>query len=102
MVRREELVGRWIHSHEEDTGDVKVFRPSTFAFPPSRGREALELKPDGSSVVRSPGPTDVPEDRSGRWELEGRTLRLGGAGEGDPARSIQVIAAEPDKLVVKE
>jgi hypothetical protein len=97
MISREVLVGHWVHSHEEDSGDLRVFRPKSFEFPPSRGREELELKADGRSVVHSPGPVDVPEEAAGTWELEGETLRLAAGGA---ERSMRVVAAEPERLVV--
>jgi hypothetical protein len=99
MISREGLVGHWVHSHEEDSGELKVFRPRSFQFPPSRGREELELKADGSSVVHSPGPVDVPEEAAGTWELEGETLRLD---TGGAQRSMQIDVAEPERLVVNE
>jgi hypothetical protein len=45
-IERAQVEGRWVHSHEEDTDDETVFRAadSGYAFPPSRGREALELR----------------------------------------------------------
>ena len=43
MIDPEQVAGRWVHSHEEDSGDELVFRPAGYAFPPSRGREALTL-----------------------------------------------------------
>jgi hypothetical protein len=97
MISREGLVGHWVHSHEEDSGDLRVFRPRSFQFPPSRGREELELKADGSSVVHSPGPVDVPEETAGTWELDRETLRLAAGGA---ERSMRIVAAEPEKLVV--
>jgi hypothetical protein len=97
MISREGLVGHWVHSHEEDSGELKVFRLRSFQFPPSRGREELELKADGSTVVHSPGPVDVPEEAAGTWELEGETLRLA---TGGAERSMRVVAAGPERLVV--
>ena len=32
----------WIRSREEDTGDIEVYRPEGFAFPPSFGRDGFE------------------------------------------------------------
>jgi hypothetical protein len=97
MANPESLVGHWVHSHEEDLGDLKVFRPTSFEFPPSRGREEFELRPDGSAVVRSPGPVDVPVEGGGTWKLEGETLWLT---TDDGERSLRVVDAEPGKLVV--
>jgi hypothetical protein len=42
------FVGSWSHSHEEDGEGVEVFRPVDYDFPPSRGRETMTLRPDGT------------------------------------------------------
>src|SRR3954453_5706680 len=42
------LAGQWMHSFEEDHGDVVVYRPATHDFPRARGRDGLEFAPDGS------------------------------------------------------
>lgn len=34
----QEIFKHWVHSHEDDTKDIKVFRPVDYKFPPSRGR----------------------------------------------------------------
>ena len=102
-ISREALLGRWAHSHEEDDAAGKVFRREGFAFPPSRGREAFELKPDGTCLLGQPGPADVPEGQPGTWKLDGTTLRLEwGEGAGGAARSLEIVAVEPDRLLVRE
>ena len=96
MVERDRLAGRWVHSHEEDPDDEMVFRSADYAFPPSRGREAIELRADGSYAGTVPGPVDkpVPGDE-GEWTLEdGERLRLGD-------RVLEVVAAEPGVLRVR-
>ena len=98
MIERDRLAGRWVHSHEEDTDEEMVFRSadSGYAFPPSRGREALELNPDGSYGGTVPGPVDKPEERSGEWTLEeGNRLVLGD-------RVLEVTSAEGDVLRVRK
>jgi hypothetical protein len=94
------LHGHWVHSHEEDTEDEMVFRPGSHRFPPARGRLAFELRPDGSYVERSPGPVDVPVERTGWWSLEGDRLVLGGEGD-RPGHAWQVTAVEGDRLTVR-
>ena len=37
----------WIHSYEEDTEDVRVYRPRSYDFPLSRGRTGFEIKKNG-------------------------------------------------------
>ena len=99
MVEPERLQGRWLHSHEEDTDDEMVFRSdsSGYEFPRSRGREALELHPDGSYAGTVPGPTDKPEAAGGgSWTIEdGNKLVL-------PDRVLEITAAEGDVLRVRK
>jgi hypothetical protein len=98
--RREALLGRWVHSHEEDSEDETVFRPATHAFPPSRGRASFELRPDGSYVETSPGPVDVPEESSGRWSLEDGRLVLEAEG-GRPGQTWELTGAARDRLAMR-
>ena len=92
---------RWVHSHEEDTEHEMVFRPDDRPFPPSRGRMKFELKRDGTFLEARPGPTDAPEEQTGKWELENdKTLVLKGGPEGK--RIFEIESAEPDKLVVRK
>lgn len=98
--RVDALLGRWVHSHEEDTDGEMVFRPPTYAFPPSRGRTSFELRSDGSYVERSPGPVDIPEESVGSWSLEGERLVLGADGV-RAGHAWDVTRVDADRLVVK-
>jgi hypothetical protein len=98
--RREAVVGHWVHAHEEDTDDEMVFRPASHPLPPSRGRMALDLRPDGTYVESSPGPVDLPVESSAEWALEGDRLVLAGPGD-RPGDAWEVAAADPDRLVVR-
>ena len=77
------MSGRWVHAHEEDTEDEMVFRPAGTDLPPSRGRMAFELRADGTFAETGLGATDVPEEATGSWALEGDTITLS---EGADAR----------------
>src|SRR5450432_338112 len=95
--------GLWVHSHEEDTDSEMVFRPAGFAFPPSRGRSSLDLKPDGSAVEQEIGPDDRRTSGASSWKLQGRELVLsGGASGAVPNRSLQVVSAGGGRLVLKK
>lgn len=72
--RSEGLSGRWVHSHEEDEQGRTVFRSGGFEFPPSRGRLAFTLQPDGTAGVDAPGPTDRPVSHEGSWHIDGDLL----------------------------
>ena len=66
----EALFRSWRRSVEEDAQGVQVYRPSEYRFPPSRGREGLELGRDGSVVELRIAPTDGLVRRPGRWRWE--------------------------------
>ena len=102
-VDREQLQGRWVHAHEEDTDEEMVFRPADYDLPPSRGRLAFELRGDGTFAEAGLGAADVPEEASGTWDLEeGERIVLGeGAAQGVP-RVMPIASAEPQKLVIKK
>ncbi len=99
---RDRVSGRWVHAHEEDSDDEMVFRPADTDLPPSRGRRAFDLHPDGTFDESGLGATDVPDEAAGRWTLEGNTLTLsGGAAQGVP-REMEVVTADEPKLVIRK
>ncbi len=94
-----QLIGHWIHSHEEDSSNQLVFRHPDHAFPPSRGRAEYRLDSGGMLLNTRPGPTDRRESAEGSWSLEeDATLLLQPAGQ-SPQR-FRVVSIEPDKLVL--
>jgi hypothetical protein len=101
--RPADLYGAWVHSHEEDTPGEWVFRPATFAFPPSRGRRAFTLAADGSYQDRVPGPDDRGVAGGGTWELTtAGELVLRGGGAGGGSRAHRVVSAGRERLVLKK
>jgi hypothetical protein len=100
QIDRSAVQREWVHSHEEDSGGEQVFRPASYAFPPSRGRSGLDLRSDGSYGESGPGPTDRPEETgAGTWELDGDVLKLRTADGG--TRTLKIVSAQPDRLVVR-
>ena len=61
------IVGTWFSSNEEDTEGAEVYRPTGFAFPPSRGRPGIEFRSDGSYVEIGPGADDRGAVSRGQW-----------------------------------
>jgi hypothetical protein len=98
---KELLQGRWVHSFEEDTDDEMVFRPADREFPPARGRESFELRPDGTYAGSAPGPVDVPEHTEGAWSLEHGQLVLD-AGANRSTRLLEIAGAEKDRLTIRK
>jgi hypothetical protein len=62
------LFKRWIHSREEDTGDVSVYRSSNYPFPPVRGRTGFEIRANGDFIAYDIAPTDGWLSVLGHWE----------------------------------
>jgi len=100
QLSRDALKGRWLRAPELDGSTGRVYIADRGA--PSRPRAALELLADGSYVETKIGPTDRSARRSGRWQLKGATLRLLAAAETGSSRTIEVIEATPERLVIKE
>jgi hypothetical protein len=89
---------QWLHSHEEDSPGVEVYRPRDFPFPRARGRAGLEFRPDGSFVRIAIGRGDAREPHEGRWAMadpevvEVREPRGG--------QRLRIVSLESDRLVL--
>jgi hypothetical protein len=93
---------KWVHSHEEDTAEEMVFRPSTFKFPPSRGRTGFELRPDGTAQVLGVAPTDAPQQQIGSWSVGTEKQLTVQVPALQQTQSMTVLSVSPDRLVVKK
>jgi hypothetical protein len=56
----------WVHSHEEDTQDVRIYRPAGYDFPLSRGRVGVEFREGGELVDYEIARANGSEEFSGR------------------------------------
>ena len=98
-----ELVGIWLHSHEEDSATTMVFRPRHYAFRPARWRDAIEVQADGGCVWHGSGPDDRGQAIPGRWEDLGNgraQITIGTASDQPFQHRIQSWG--PEKLVVEK
>jgi hypothetical protein len=101
-VTPEVLQRRWLHSHEEDSDAEMVFRPASFKFPPSRGRSGFDLKPNQSYVDIGIAPTDGPQESTGTWTLQDDQLQLFNRSSATPTRTLQIVSADKNRLVVRK
>lgn len=69
-------LGKWTHSCEEDSDGVKIFRPSSYKFPPSRGRVTFVLKEHGELEYMPLAANDLHQFYPGTWKLEQQQLTL--------------------------
>jgi hypothetical protein len=99
-VSADNLAGSWTHSHEEDSADLQVYRPThAFAFPPGRrGRETLEFGAGGQMASGMPGPDDK-QSRTGLTSLGMNRYRLDGGQT--PGQIIEIVQSEPGLLKVR-
>ncbi|MBD0256066.1 MAG: hypothetical protein ICV83_10130 [Cytophagales bacterium] len=63
---------KWVHAHEEDTPDTRVYRPSSHPLPPSRGRTGFSLREDGTLTYYGIRSTDGTAEQPGHWKNEGQ------------------------------
>src|SRR6476659_5830028 len=98
MAEMPDLVGSWVHSHEEDGDGVVVFRPAGYPLPPARGRDSFTLQADGTAAVGTPGPDDRGASDTGRWVISGSALTVH-----LPHRNsaYDVLSVEPAKLSLR-
>ena len=99
---RECIVRHWVHSHEEDTQGVRVYRPADYHFPPSRGREGLEFREGGELVYYGIARADGSEASPGRWAMEGDSrVRVEVDSERLRPFTLEVVSCDDDKLEVR-
>ncbi len=93
---------QWIHSREEDTEKVKVYRPSDYQFPPSRGRDGFEIKKNGEFIRYGIGPTDRPQKITGTWKAEGENqIRVSFEAQRQESYTMQVVSCDERLLKVR-
>src|SRR5215210_2386437 len=96
------ILRQWVHSHEEDTQDVRVYRPAGYDFPPSRGRVGYEFREGGELVYYGIGRTDGSEVSSGRWTIEGtKRVRIDVDNERIQPVILEVVFCDDDTLKVR-
>jgi hypothetical protein len=100
---RDQIVDKhWVHSREEDSSSEMVFRPSTYNFPRSRGRQGFQLNGDGTAQTSGPGPGDAIQMQPASWNLDdGGDLDVA-TSSNQGALKYHVVSADPDRLVVQE
>jgi hypothetical protein len=90
----------WGHSREEDADGLAVYRPQGFDFPPSRGRDWLEFRPDGSVVFLGAGPDDRTNAVRGAWRPAGdNAVELSKTAE--PAQRWSIVECNDGVLKVR-
>ena len=94
-ISTELLAKAWLHSFEEDTGELLVYRPDDYDFAPSRRpRDGIDLRPGGELVTATPGPDDRRVRSSTTWEWRNGQLILG-------SDVFEVASADSERLAIR-
>jgi hypothetical protein len=92
----------WVHSREEDTSDLEVFRPDEFAFPPSFGRDGFEIKRNGQLIQDDIGPADGIVHVLGRWKSLGpQNVAVSFPGTARESYSFEIVAIDKSILQIR-
>lgn len=90
---------KWVHSYEEDTDSIRVYRKDTYDFPPSRGRYAFHLKPDGTYEAFNIGKTDKIEPATGHWKtIDESTFEVSFPGEPDKNFRLKILERDAKRI----
>ena len=97
------LYKTWLHSYEDETEEgIRVYRPNSFDFPPSRGRTGFTIEPGGKFVQYTIAPTDGLVNIIGLWTMKDKnTLSLSFADGKQQPYDIEIVSLEPEMLKLK-
>ncbi|WP_229391752.1 hypothetical protein [Methanosarcina sp. DH2] len=98
-----EIFQEWMHSFEEDTNGITVYRPIEYDFPRARGRGGIEFRPDGVFIDWEIGPSDASRGINGHWEIEGPgRVRVSFEGNVRPPRILEILQIDAGILKVRQ
>lgn len=96
----------WVHSHEEDTPEVLVYRPRGHPLPPARGRSAFEIQENGRFIHHAIAAAEGTREVIGSWKAEGPDrIRIafpeGAAGASALPTSLTIESCGEQKLEIR-
>lgn len=97
-----EIFQKWMHSFEEDTGDVTVYRPTEYQFPRARGRAGIEFRLDGTFIDWVIGPADASSEIKGHWHvINPGYVRISFEGNIRAPRVLEIVECNASRLTVR-
>ena len=94
--------GQWLHSFEEDSGDLQVYRPASADFAPARRpRQGLLIDAQGGLHLQLPGPDDrlLPASEAATPLGMGRHRLPPSMAQAGPV--LEIVEQTADRLVVR-
>lgn len=91
----------WIHAQEEDSQspEYRVYRPSTYPFPPARGRDGFEIKKSGTVISHPIAAADGNRTVREKWKLNKNKQEL--IITGKTVRRFKIVSLSREKLTLK-
>jgi len=99
------LNGDWYHSYEDEKeGEaIKCYRPSTYSFPPSRGRSGIRFEQGGKFTELNIAPNDAGHvETKGTFQLDEGTKILNISLDKDRKMKWEIISLSGGLLKIKE
>jgi hypothetical protein len=97
------ILRHWVHSHEEDAEGIRVYRPSTYKFPPARGRTGFEFRENGKLVYYGIQRADGVDESPGRWVIEEpNRIKVSVEHERIEPFVLEVVSCDEEMLKVKK
>lgn len=102
MVWSDKAFKQWQRHHEIEKDEMRIYRPSIYKFPLSRGREGFEIKSNGEFISHDIAPGCGIEEVRGRWELVHRNkIKVTFQDPSKKSRLLNVISCEDDIMKVR-
>ncbi len=99
----DQVIGTWLHSHEEDSATERVYRRSGFDFPPSRGRDGYEFRPDRSATYIGIAARDGAAPNACKWRVRtGARPEIVLTFPNGQQRVLQVTSVDQERLLIKK
>ena len=74
-IKKSQLTKEWWRSYEDEKADkIMIFRPESYDFTASRGRQKWLIKENGNFTSIHLGPADRPIEIEGAWKIKREIL----------------------------
>ena len=97
--QEEDLTGRWVRAHEEETDDELVFRRPDHDLPPMRRRDMLQINADRTYLMSTIGRADGNHILKGTWAQQ--TDAAERALPRPDKERIEIISVTPGRLTIR-
>ena len=95
------LYNLWFHSYEEDDNSKSFYRPSSYDFPLSRGRDSFEITKNGDFISYTIGPVDRYQKKIYKFEVKDEN-KLYIYRDKLSMYIIDILSCEKDLLIIKK